>query len=66
MKHSLTPLACCLILLAGCAVGPDYEAPQPQAPASWQAAHSGDTQLHPAQGMCASAKTGGRCSTTRC
>ncbi len=50
MKHSLTPLACCLILLAGCAVGPDYEAPQPQAPASWQAAHSGDTQLHPAQG----------------
>ncbi|MFV3331117.1 efflux transporter outer membrane subunit [Pseudomonas sp. NY15437] len=50
MKHSLTPLACCLILLGGCAVGPDYEAPQPQAPASWQAAHSGDTQLHPAQG----------------
>jgi NodT family efflux transporter outer membrane factor (OMF) lipoprotein len=36
--------------LAGCAVGPDYEAPQTQAPASWQAAHSGDTQLHPAQG----------------
>ncbi|MBD9578300.1 efflux transporter outer membrane subunit [Pseudomonas sp. PDM23] len=36
--------------LAGCAVGPDYEAPRTQAPASWQAAHSGDAQLHPAQG----------------
>ncbi|MCP1626803.1 efflux transporter outer membrane subunit [Pseudomonas nitroreducens] len=36
--------------LAGCAVGPDYEAPQPRTPASWQAAHAGDAQLHPAQG----------------
>lgn len=36
--------------LAGCAVGPNYEAPQTQAPASWQAAHSGDTQLHPSEG----------------
>ncbi|MFS2124505.1 efflux transporter outer membrane subunit [Pseudomonas sp. Pseusp97] len=39
-----------LLSLAGCAVGPDYQAPQTQAPASWQAAHSGDAQLHPAQG----------------
>lgn len=36
--------------LAGCAVGPDYEAPKTQTPASWQAAHAGSGQLHPAEG----------------
>ena len=50
MNHSLTPLACCLILLGGCAVGPDYEAPETMSPASWQAAHSGQAALAPSAG----------------
>ena len=50
MTLKLTPLAFALLALAGCAVGPDYKTPKPQAPASWQAAHSGDAQLHPAEG----------------
>ncbi|MFV3413707.1 efflux transporter outer membrane subunit [Pseudomonas nitroreducens] len=50
MTLKLTPLSFALLALAGCAVGPDYETPKPEAPASWQAAHSGDAQLHPAEG----------------
>ena len=50
MTLKLTPLAFALLALAGCAVGPDYETPKPEAPASWQAAHSGDARLHPAEG----------------
>lgn len=50
MTLKLTPLAFALLALAGCAVGPDYETPKPQAPASWQAAHSGDARLPPAEG----------------
>ena len=50
MKRNLTPVAIVVITLGGCAVGPDYEAPKTQAPASWQAARAGAGQLHPVEG----------------
>jgi NodT family efflux transporter outer membrane factor (OMF) lipoprotein len=34
LKHALTPLATALFL-AGCAVGPDFKAPQPNVPEQW-------------------------------
>ncbi|WP_423357370.1 efflux transporter outer membrane subunit [Pseudomonas citronellolis] len=40
--YFLLPL---LLALGACAVGPDYQAPQPQAPADWRAAHAGDAAL---------------------
>ena len=45
MNRPVLALAATLALLTGCAVGPDYRAPQAAAPASWQAAlpHDGAT-----------------------
>ena len=40
--YFLLPL---LLALGACAVGPDYQVPQPQAPADWRAAHAGDAAL---------------------
>lgn len=40
--YLLLPL---LLALGACAVGPDYQAPQPQAPADWRAAPAGDAAL---------------------
>lgn len=41
---SLPLFAACV--LAGCAVGPDFQTPRPDAPATWSAARAGDASLH--------------------
>lgn len=50
MKRTLTPIALTLLALGGCAVGPDYDAPDTRAPADWQAAHSGSAALRATDG----------------
>jgi NodT family efflux transporter outer membrane factor (OMF) lipoprotein len=46
---SLSVLAIATVtLLGGCAVGPDFKAPQAQVPADWSSLRAGDTSLHDA------------------
>nr|WP_157504035.1 TolC family protein [Luteibacter rhizovicinus] len=37
-----------ITLLGGCAVGPDFKAPQAQVPADWSSLRAGDASLHEA------------------
>jgi outer membrane protein TolC len=43
------PLLAALILAGGCAVGPDFRAPAPEAPADFSAWHGGSAELLDAQ-----------------